>query len=94
MNKSEIRAQLANDLVAFSQLGGEITTLRSQQVRTKNTAACRYRRGQSYKGEGLAKSEPKSLRSWCYWGGDRLLNIPYKTGMALSAPKPIIISDK
>ena len=69
MNKSEIRAQLANDLVAFSQLGGEITTIRPQQVRTKNTAACRYRRGQSYKGEGLAKSEPKSLRSWCYWGG-------------------------
>jgi hypothetical protein len=80
MSKQDIRNQLADDLVAFAQLGGTITLLKSKKVRAKNTAACRHRRGVASKSEGFYGEEPTPVHSWCQWSGDRLLNVAYKTG--------------
>lgn len=91
MTKTEVRNAVANDLVAFAQLGGTITLLKPKRVRRKNTAACRHRRGVASLQENFGYAEPKKVQSWCKWSGDKLLNIPYKTGVALSSPKPDII---
>ncbi len=57
MNKIEIRDSLINDLEKFTRSGGLVHILPSKEIKIKNPASCRYRRGVGSKQDNFKRSD-------------------------------------